>query len=75
MSGEIEEKLGTPSPETPGRARQTLLQLRCSWGRLETFGDDETPDVIHRHSMGDRQVWKRISGKGNLAQYELQRDG
>lgn len=61
---------------TPGRARQTLWQLRQAWGRLELVeGTEEAPVRLIRRRMGDAQHWARVSGRGTNAVFELEREG
>jgi hypothetical protein len=81
MSDFSDKSLDRPH-ETPGRARQTLQQLRNSYGRRESSGrqslssaHDDTPEVIRRYSMGRVWVWKRVAGHGKTAEYELQGQG
>lgn len=68
---DLAEKLEAQAVAAPGGARQTLLQLRCSWGSIEVVeGTPEQPERVIRRSMGDTVAWRRVSGRGSAAVFE-----
>jgi hypothetical protein len=72
MSGD--KDMSAPAT-TPGRARRTLGSLRTGWGRLHLAeGTVETPLRFVRESMGRRESWRWLSGKGPVAVFEMERE-
>lgn len=59
----------------PGRARRTLGSLRSGWGRLELVeGSEEMPLRFIRTSMGKKQSWRHVAGRGPTADFEMERE-
>ncbi len=59
-----------PQYDGPGKARQTLKSLKVRWGVTEP-DDWKKCEIIMVKAMGYTEVWRRVSGAGNEATYEL----
>lgn len=70
MSGD--KDMSAPLATPRAKATASLNQLRIMWGTLE----ESNPDRVVRMTLfKGREVWKRISGSGIHALYELQGEG
>jgi hypothetical protein len=63
------EKLQKPTRGAPGTAKATLKQLLARWGEVHHLQRDELVEVV---GMGGPERWRRVTGRGLEAIYELE---
>lgn len=73
---DLSEKLARPEATTHGAARATLVQLRKRWGTLQVVeGPEYEPAKLLHVGMGAKlSVWRKVSGRGESAVFELERE-
>lgn len=69
----LDEKLEPTVATTGTTARATLKQLQQRWGILVLTRDAEEARILN--TMKDTEVWRRVSGRGQQALYELVPEG
>ena len=66
---ETSEKLEAPR-EKPGRARATLAQIRAM--RSQKLDESDPERIVRMGMVWNRQVWRKISGNGPGAIFEME---
>jgi hypothetical protein len=69
---DLETKLSAPSKSRSGKAQATLGQLTARWAYRERYEGNTSSSIMLVNMGGQTEVWKKVSGSGLSAVYELE---